>query len=74
MEGYAEGFRSVLKPVLSPTYPQYSDLFKSGDTIICRLNFKSMDTQNITHITIQNALMAAWDGDLLGRDTCVWGR
>jgi hypothetical protein len=33
-----------------------------------------MDTQNITHITILNALMTAWEGDLLGRDTCVWGR
>ena len=57
------------RPVnIAPTHPQSGGIFKSGDTAYSRIKFPVNIIQSITQITILNALLTAWEGDLWGRD------
>jgi hypothetical protein len=60
--------------LMPPTHHHYSRRFKNCDTITARLNFKPMDTQDFTHVTIPNALMTTWERVQLGRDIMVRNR
>lgn len=42
--------------------------------IYIQLQFPFTENRDITQITILNALMTAWAGDLLGGDIIIWGR
>jgi hypothetical protein len=53
---------------MSPTHHNYSRRLESCDTIFSRIKFLFTEDQEITHITIPNALMTAWVGDLFGKD------